>query len=127
MMERAVAIKKLTKLLGKKLAWRLSPAAPDAEARTAAREALRAAVEDRNRARELRDARAKAILSADEEYQRLIVTARAATEAADNLSAITRHYRITVGTNEGIFFLVKAEGDSWEDVISKLSTQNKAT
>ena len=42
-MERTVALKKLEKLLGKKMGWRINPKAPTAEERTAAKLALPAA------------------------------------------------------------------------------------
>lgn len=38
----------------------------------------------------------------------------------EKLGYQSRHYKFTVGTSNGMFFLVKAEGDSWEQVIDKL-------
>jgi hypothetical protein len=124
-MERTVAIKTLGKLLGKKLGYRVDAKAPTKEERAEARAALTQAIEERNKLVEQRDARSKAILAADAEYQRLLTDAKAARNHTDELSSITRHYKITVGTSEGMFFLVKAEGDSWEEVIDKLTVKEK--
>ena len=124
-MERAVALKKLGKLLGKKLGYRINTKAPSPEERSTAKAALPAAIEERNKLKEYRDIRYKAILASDEEYQRLHAAHRAASEHVDELSGITRHYKITVGTSEGMFFLHKAEGDSWEEIIDKLTPEKE--
>lgn len=125
-MERTTALKKLERLLGKKLAWRINPKAPTPEERETATAAFPEAAAERKRLTELREARYKAILDGDAEYQSLRAQERAARERTDNLSGIMRCRKITVGTNEGIFFLVKAEGDSWEEIIGKLTTENVA-
>lgn len=126
-MERSVAIKKLEKLIGKKLGWRINPKAPSAEDREAARLALGPAIAERDALKEKRDARYQEILAADAEYQSLKADHKAAAEKADRLSGLTRFFKITVGdTSSGLFFLVKAEGDSWEDVIAKLTAKKKA-
>src|SRR3972149_1660086 len=111
-MERAVAIKKLGKLLGKKLGYRINDKAPSQEEKEIAKAASAKAVEERNKLKEQRDARYRAILAADAEYQSLHAAHRAATERVDKLLSITRHRKPTVGTSEVMFFLVKAEGDS---------------
>lgn len=125
-MERSVAIKRIEKLLGKKLGYRVNDKAPTPEERAAAKTALPAATEDRNRMKELRDARYKAILAADAEYQSLHAAHRTACERVDALWSTTRHYKITVGTSEGMFFVHKAEGDSWEEIIDKLTAVKQA-
>lgn len=125
-MERTVALKKLEKLIGKKLGWRINPKAPTPEERALAQAALPQAIEERKRLQELRQARHQAILAADAEYQTLDAGAKAAVKRVEQLSSVTRHHKITVGTSEGMFFLVKAEGDSWEEVIGKLSAQKAA-
>jgi hypothetical protein len=33
---------------------------------------------------------------------------------------MSNHYRFTVGIDKGLFFVVKAQGDSWEEVIEKV-------
>jgi len=125
-MERTVALKNLERLLGKKLGWRVNPKAPAAEERAAARAAIPAAREERDRLKEQRDARHRAILEADAEYQSLHTAAKAASENVERLSGITSHYKITVGISHSWCFEVKAQGDSWEDVIAKLTPERVA-
>lgn len=124
-MERTVALKKLGQLLGKKLGYRIDAKAPTKEERVEARAALTQAIDERNKLVEQRDARSRAILAADAEYQSLFSAAKAARERTDKLSSVTRRHKITVGTSEGMFFMVKAEGDSWEEVIDKLTAKEK--
>ena len=119
-MERIVAIKKLSKLLGKGFGYRVNDKAPTAEERAEAQAATAAAVTERNKLKEQRDARYRAILAADAEYQSLHASHAAASKAVDRLFSITRHFKITVGNSNSMFFHVKAEGDSWEDVIAKV-------
>lgn len=123
-MERATAIKTLGKLLGKKLGYRVDDRAPTQVEREAARAELLATIPERDKLKEQCETRCRAILAADAEYQTILAARRAAQKKLDELGSITRHYKITVGTSEGMFFCVKAEGDSWEQVIDKL-TENK--
>lgn len=124
-MERTVALKKLGQLLGKKLGYRVNAKAPTPDERAEAKAALAPAIEERNKLKEQRDARCKVILAADAEYQSLFADARDAGKRVDELSSITRCHKITVGTSEGMFFLVKAEGDTWEEVIGRLTAKEK--
>ena len=87
MMERSVAIKKLSKLLGKKLGYRVNSKAPTLEERAAAKTELPVAIEERNKLKEKRDERYKAILAADTEYQSLFAAHRAASERTDKLGS----------------------------------------
>jgi GNAT superfamily N-acetyltransferase len=119
-MDRTTAIKALTRILGKSLGYRVDPKAPSEEQRAEAKMALMPAIEARNKLREEKEARLQAILAADPEYQRLKIATKAASEEVDRLASITRHYKMTVGTTNGLFFTIKAEGDSWEQVIAKL-------
>lgn len=121
-MERTVAIKKLTKLLGKSLGYRVNPKAPTPEEREAAQAAIKPACAVRDELKKQRDERYKAILAGDAEYQRLFTEARAASERVDRLSSVTRCFKITAGTLQHGFFFVKAEGDSWEEVIAKVES-----
>ena len=124
-MERTVALKKLERLLGKKLGYRVAANAPTPEERATAKAALAPAIEEYNKLKEQRDARYRAVLAADAEYQNLVAAQNAARERMNKLSSITHHHKITVGTSEGMFFRVHAEGDSWEDVIDKLTAKEK--
>lgn len=125
-MERAVALKKLTKLLGKKLGYRVDAKAPTPEERAVAESQIAAATKERDELKAKRDERYKAILAADAEYQSLHAAHRIAADRVNELFSLIRHYKITVGTNEGLFFLHKAEGDSWEEVIDKLTEKQDA-
>jgi hypothetical protein len=126
-MERSIALKKIRKLLGDKMGYRISAKAPGPEARAEARLALTPAIEERNKLREQQRVRYEEILAADAEYQRLVAATKAANEKVDKLSSTTRWFKITVGvTIGGLLFSVKAEGDSWEEVIDKL-TKKKET
>ena len=128
-MERSVAIKKLGSLLGKNLGYRVDDKAPKQEERDTARAALMPAIEERNALQAKRDARRNAVLAADAEYQSLCAESKAASDRVDKLSSITRHYKFTVGVTQGVagmnFFSVKAEGDSWEQVIAKLTAKSQ--
>jgi len=90
-MERAVALKKLRKLLGNNLGYRVDDTAPTPDQREAARAGLRPAIEDRNKLSEKREERMKAILAADAEYQSLCIAHKAARDRVDGLSGISGH------------------------------------
>jgi hypothetical protein len=68
------------------------------------------------------EARKVEILQADARYQQLKSDHTQANKVCNDLLSRIRHYRFTVGTSSGMFFVVKAQGDSWEDVIAKLTT-----
>jgi hypothetical protein len=125
-MRREVAIKKLGRLLGKQLGYRVDPKAPDQEARDEARLKLRAEMQRRQQLGEAVEARRTALLNADPDYQRLKAAYGEARQSCEALSAITGHYRFTVGVSNSLFFTVKAQGDSWEDVIRKLTAEAKS-
>lgn len=122
-MERSTAIKKLGKMLGKSLGYRINHTAPTREERAAAQAALPAAREEMNKLKEQRDARHKVILAADAEYQALHAAHKIAYDQVQRLSSTTMHYKISVGTSNSLFFHVRAEGDSWEEVIAKLEKE----
>jgi PHD/YefM family antitoxin component YafN of YafNO toxin-antitoxin module len=125
-MDRNTAIKKLTRLLGKRLAWRVNPKAYTPEEREAAKAAFPAAAAERKRLTEQREARYQAILAADAEYQSLREQEREARKRAEHLSGVMMSRKISVGLDTGLFFHVKAEGDSWEEVIGKLTPEKVA-
>ena len=125
-MERAVAIKKLGKILGKSLGYRVDPKAPDQFERDEARAKLQVALRLRDAATKASKARFEAVLAADTEYQRLKAELLEAEKACEELSSIMRHYRFTVGTSGDMFFTIRAQGDSWEEVIAKLTAKQAA-
>ncbi len=124
-MERAVALKKLGTLLGKKLGYRIDSKAPTPEERATAKLELTALLEERNKLQAQKEARYQAVLAADPEYQKLKADYLAMRKKGEELSSLVRHHKITVGTSEGMFFLVKAEGDSWEEVINKIEAERQ--
>ena len=119
-MERAVALKKLRKLLGDKLGYRVNDNAPTHEQREAARAELKARQGAYDLLKEMREARYQAVLASDAEYQRLKTSCAEMRKHREELAGISSHYKITVGTSGSMFFTVKAEGDSWEEVIEKV-------
>jgi len=127
-MERIVALKKIGKLIGKNMRYRINPKAPTPEERAAAKAELGPAIAERNKLREQQTARYNAVLEADEEYQKIKAALKIAADRADQISWTSRTYKITVGTIvAGLLFSVKAEGDSWEDIIAKLSRKVSAS
>ena len=119
-MERSVAIKKLGKLLGKRLGYRVDRDAPDAETRAAVQRQLPGLRAAEQQVEAAMDARRAALLAADPEYQALAAAFQLARDGRQAAVAATSRYRITVGVS-GVFFHVKAQGDSWEDVIAQLA------
>lgn len=124
-MQRSVAVAKLGQMLGKSLGYRIDDKAPTKDERAAAREALKLAVAERDRLQAQKRERCDTILAADHEYQELKQAYAAANKKVEMLGSITRRVRLTVGVSTGIFFHVKAEGDSWEEIIEKLQAQKK--
>lgn len=122
-MERTAAITKLGKLLGKSLGYRVDPKAPTVEQREAAKAqcpALHAASKAAQGAVEAR----RLELLADPQYQELRAAAKVASEKANRMSYTAHHhYKITVGSTNSMFFHVKAQGDSWEEVIEKVEKE----
>lgn len=119
-MERAIAIRKLGKLLGKSLAFRVDPSAPDAADREEARTTLKMVGEKAEKLLKQKEARIKALIDADLEYQQIKSAHEAAKKDRDRLASRCYQYKFTVGTTNGMFFLVKAQGDSWEEIIRKV-------
>lgn len=125
-MERSVAIRKLGKLLGKHLGYRVDRDAPDAETRAAIRQQLPGLRAAERQVEAAMDARRAAILAADPEYQALAAAFKLARAGRQAAAAAASRYRITVGTSSDLFFHVKAQGDSWEDVIAKLTADRRS-
>lgn len=120
-MERSVAIKKLGKILGKSLGYQIDLKAPDRDDRDEANAKLASTKLKRDALMKQMEARKNAILQADTEYQQLTTAYHDAYEYCKELFTITCRYRFTVGTSNGLFFEVRAQGDSWEEVIAKLT------
>lgn len=124
-MERAVALKKLRKLLGKQFGYQINPKGATAEERAEAKAASQAEVAEKNRIAELMKARRETILNADAEYQKYVAAYNVARKRCDELTGTMYSHKITVGTANNMFFHVAASGDSWEEVID-IVTKEKA-
>lgn len=119
-MERATALKKLGKLLGKNLGYRVDPKAPTQDERDAARVELLATSAAYEELKKQCDERHKAICDADAELQRLRAERNAERERREKLASMLHHYKFTAGVTDDMFFMVKGQGDSWEQVIEKI-------
>lgn len=124
-MRREDAIKKLGKLLGKSLGYRVDPKAPDADEREQAMAELAIARPIRDEVRKAMDDRKAELLRGDPEFQRLCTEYAEARKHCEKLQGITGHYRFAAGTSNGIFFMIAAQGDSWEEVIAKIEKDKK--
>lgn len=120
-MRREDAIKKLGKLLGKSFRYQVDTKAPDADEREAARLGFKVASERYKRLGDQLTERRNALLAADPEYQQLKEEFSRASKQKDELGYTSRRYRFTAGTMGDLFFTVLAQGDSWEEVIAKLT------
>lgn len=123
-MERIVAIKKLGKMLGKGFGYRVDPKGLRADERAAAAEEAKSLSAEYSAASEAEVARRLAILDADAEYQRLKAETRRLKKAKDQAWAKSYHFKFTAGISNGMFFHVRAQGDSWEEVIAKLEKKS---
>lgn len=123
-MERLVAVKKLRKLLGKNFGYEIHKNAPTPEARSDANAQLKEASSKREQISKRMEARRNAILAADTEYQTLLTEYGAARKRVDQLMSTAHHYKITVGTANKLFFHVRAEGDTWEEIFNKLKQKS---
>lgn len=124
-MRREDAVKKLGKLLGKNLGYRVDPRAPDADERQEAMAELKLVGANRDDLQARMQVRRRAILEADAEYQLLQGGYLEAKKYAESLASKSHHYRFTAGVSNGIFFMVKAQGDSWEEVIAKIEKDKR--
>src|SRR5262245_5243977 len=125
-MERAVAHKKITQILGKKWGWTMNKDAPGAEKRQEAALLHRKVVATRKEVSDQLDARRKAVLEADPEYQALLAKYAEIRKHADELQGIAMTYKFEVGQDRGLFFSVHAQGDSWEEIIAILQKKKLA-
>lgn len=119
-MERAEAVRKLGKLLGKSLGYRVDPKAPTPEEREQVRIDAHKLHGHYETAKKAMDDRRRAILEGDQEYVSLVAKCAEIRKAKDKAFSLSHHYKIQVGVSNSMFFHIKAEGDSWEQVIEKL-------
>lgn len=119
-MNQSQAIAKLKAALGRGFAYRLDPKAPKPAQRQDAADKLRAALLCKKSAADAAKARYEELLK-DPKYVKLRAEADALSKECDKLAATTRHYPITVGVNNGMWFSIKAEGDNWQEVVDKVT------
>jgi hypothetical protein len=119
-MERASAIKKLGALLGKNFGYQVDSHAPSADERVAAKEMLKPQTAKCSELERRMNDRRNEILNADATFQKLKTEYTEAREEREKLSSLMGQYKITVGTSTNLFFMVKARGDTWEEVIRKV-------
>lgn len=125
-MKRSIALAKIKKLLGNSFGYRVDLKAPTEDGRAEAHAQLRIA-EKLTHSLQLRlSARRSEILDRDGEYLRLSSDYEAAKYKRADLSLMSTSFRFTVYDSVGPFPMVVAQGDSWEDVIKKLSKMRAA-
>lgn len=118
-MERAVALNKIRKILGNKFNYRVDPKAPIGDEKVELRAKLTEAMAEQKAAQEKMDDYRRMLLN-DKDYHALQEAYTAARNKADNLRGTVHSSKISVGIASGMFNFIKAEGDSWEEVIAKL-------
>jgi len=125
-MKREDAVKKLGKLLGKCFGYRVDRDAPGADEHAEAKAQLPTLRTAEEQAEAAMKARREAILAADLGYQTLVEDYRAARARRHAASSAASRYKITVGVTTELFFHIRAQGHSWEDVIEKLTSRGSA-
>jgi len=119
-MERTVAIKKLAKLLGKSMGYRVDPAAPTADERAEAKEQLPALIEAVSKAEQAMNERRRSVLAADTEYQTLHAAYIDVRKCKASVAGKLHSFKFTAGQSGDLFFSVMGQGDSWEQVIEQV-------
>lgn len=125
-MNRKQALAKLRPILGSKMGYREDYKAAIGEEREQLLAANIARQQRKQAAKAALDARRVAVLAADPEYRALsdeYAALSAECEAAP--SAYAR--RITVGVMSSLFFSVRAEGDTWAEVVEKVTSKTTKT
>jgi hypothetical protein len=120
-MKRIVAVNKLSKILGKRMGYRIDPKALMADEKEAVKADFQIEAEALNELKRKKRERFEALLKADAAYQSLANEWRAVEDRVNKLRSKLHGYKITVGLSDRNFFYIKAEGDSWEEVLAKLS------
>jgi hypothetical protein len=99
--------------------------APDAEGHAAIKTEAAAAKQVADEAEAARKARYDELLQ-DPLYQRLNGAAIAAKKNVENKRAGLFRHRITVGRDQGFCFSIVAEGDNWDEVVTKVAQKESA-
>jgi methyl coenzyme M reductase subunit C-like uncharacterized protein (methanogenesis marker protein 7) len=121
-MERNAALKIIQKLMGnpKGFGYRVDSKALDAEHRAAAKVELEILTAIQKDATDRMEERKRHLLQ-DPTYVELVEKAKAVRKHVDEVRGEVYARKITVGISNSLWFSVKADGDSWEEIIKKLS------
>jgi len=121
-MERNAALKIVQKLLGnpKGFGYRVDSRALDAEHRAAAQVELKTLEAIQKDAVDRMEERKRHLLQ-DPTYVELVGKAKAIRKRANEVRGEVYARKIAVGISNSLWFSVKADGDSWEEIIKKLS------
>lgn len=119
-MNQSQALAKLKKIIGPKLGYRVDQKAPDADERERRREEYLRTRDAMKASDEARAARRVEVLAADAEYQRLKAAYLEAKRVHDAVPSFNTK-RITVGRSGAMFFSVVAEGDTWAEVVERVT------
>jgi len=125
-MNRASAIRQIGKLLGSSFRYRINDKAPTPEERVAAKTEMTAVAKIVADLKAKKEARYEEILKEDAEYQQLYSAWKAERDRHCRLQSMQYSYRITVGKVSSLFFHVMAEGDTWDEVVEKLTKKQAA-
>ena len=115
-MNKAQALAVLVELYGKKAMWRVAKDAPNATMRGVFKDTLPAMKQSADQAAAAAENRRRELL-ADPEYIRLHNAATVAANMVNEAHSMLGHYRYTVGHDNGIAFVVRGQGDTWQQAI----------
>jgi hypothetical protein len=129
-MTREQALKKLRKLLGKNAAFTVHERISSPEARARALESRRFLSGRKVELSERLEARRKALLDGDPEYQSLLAELRPVREQIEKQTGEAFYYKFVAGTVSRLIpsmpiFHIEASGDTWEDVIAKIEAKKR--
>jgi hypothetical protein len=113
------ALAQLRKLYGDNVGYRVNKGAKPAAERKIASDKANALYPEQQRLIEARNARAKALLDADVEYQGLVAAVRRVTAEREALQSVSFMCPISVGVISPLAFHIKIEGDNWEEVVQE--------
>lgn len=113
------ALTALKKLYGKNAMWRYDERAPLADERERFSSLMPTLAMMKRETSEAAEARRRALLAADDEYQRLLFAAQSADTAWKEARGMSHWFRVTVGRSIGIGMEVKAQADNWQDAIDQ--------
>jgi hypothetical protein len=119
-MNQQQALTKLKKVLGPKMGYQVNPKALKAEERAAASEQIRAVNQKKREVEAAMTARREELLG-DPAYQALKAELDALQKKGGALMGKAYTKPITVGVMGGVCFHVRADGDTWSEVVAKVA------